>query len=312
MRILALIAESELTVSELVTILGQSQPRVSRHLKLLVESGLAWRQREGAWAFFRAATQGSCGDFGRAIVTRLDPLDATLAADRGRLDEIRRARNTQAARYFAAHAGEWDHLRSLHVPDARVDEAVAELVGDAPIGQLIDCGTGTGRMLELLAPRVDRATGIDLSPAMLAVARANLERAGVRNVQLRQGDIYALPVARNTVDFVLLHQVLHYLEDPGRALREAARVLVPGGRLLVVDFAPHDEESLRENHSHRRLGFPPLEVSELLRDAGLAVDLHRNLVPRAGEAGKLTVSLWLAHDPRVVVDPLPANAPEFA
>ena len=312
LRILALIAESELTVSELVTILGQSQPRVSRHLKLLAEAGLAWRQREGSWAFFRAATQGAGGDLCRAIVARLDSNDVTLAADRGRLDEIRLTRNAQAARYFAAHAGAWDHLRSLHVPEARVEEAVAELVGERPIGQLIDCGTGTGRMLELLAARADRATGIDLSPAMLAVARANLDRAGVRNVQLKQGDIYALPVARNTADFVLLHQVLHYLEDPGRALREAARVLAPGGRLIVVDFAPHDEESLRENHSHRRLGFSAAEVSPLLGDAGLDVDLHRNLLPRAGEAGKLTVSIWLAHDPRVIADPRPVHTPEFA
>ena len=312
LRILALIAETELTVSELVAILGQSQPRVSRHLKLLVEAGLAWRQREGAWAFFRAATGGAGGDLGRAIVARLDPRDPVFAADRGRLDEIRRARDTQAARYFAAHAGEWDHLRTLHVPEARVEEAIAGLVGDAPIRQLLDCGTGTGRMLELLAPRAEYATGIDLSPAMLAVARANLERAGVRNVQLRQGDIYALPKGRDACDFVLVHQVLHYLDDPGRALREAARVLAPGGRLMVVDFAPHGEEALRENHRHRRLGFAAGEISDLLRDAGLDVDAQRNLVPRAGEAGKLTVSIWLAHDPRAVADPLPAPTREFA
>lgn len=312
LRILALIAETELTVSELVAILGQSQPRVSRHLKLLVESGLAVRQREGAWAFFRAAHLGAGGDLGRAIVGRLDASDPVFTGDRARLDEIRRARDTQASRYFAAHAGEWDHLRSLHVPEARVEEAILDLVGDAPIRQFLDCGTGTGRMLELFAPRADGAVGIDLSPAMLAVARVNLERAGVRNVQLRHGDIYALPVARDACDLVLVHQVLHYLDDPARALREAARALAPGGRLMVVDFAPHSEETLRENHSHRRLGFAAAEVSDLLRDAGLDVDTHRNLVPRVGEAGKLTVSVWLAHDRRVVADPPPARVAEYA
>lgn len=312
LRILTLIAETELTVSELVAILGQSQPRVSRHLKLLVEAGLAGRQREGAWAFFRAATSGAGGDLGRAIVSRLDPRDPVFAADRGRLDEIRRARDAQAARYFAAHAGEWDDLRALHVPEARVEAAISDLVGEAPIRQLLDCGTGTGRMLELLAPRAEHALGVDLSPAMLAVARANLERAGIRHAQLRQGDIYALPVSRNVCDFVLLHQVLHYLDDPARALREATRALAPGGRLMVVDFAPHSEESLRENHRHRRLGFAADEISDLLRDAGLDVNAQRSLMPRAGEAGKLTVSIWLARDPRVNADPVPVSTREFA
>jgi SAM-dependent methyltransferase len=312
LRILALIAETELTVSELVAILGQSQPRVSRHLKLLVESGLAIRQREGAWAFFRTAVAGPGADLGRALVSRLDPRDPVFATDRGRLDEIRRARDAQAARYFAAHAGEWDHLRSLHVPETQVEAVIADMVGHAPIRLMLDCGTGTGRMLELLAGRADRAIGVDLSPAMLAVARANLERAGVRNAQLRQGDIYALPVERNACDFVLIHQVLHYLEDPGRALREAARVLAPGGRLMVVDFAPHEQEHLRERHAHRRLGFAGDEISHLLQDVGLDVGVQRNLAPRKGEADKLTVSLWLARDPRVIADPLPAPTQEFA
>ena len=311
LRVLALIAETELTVSELVAILGQSQPRVSRHLKLLVEAGLALRQREGAWAFFRAATQGAGGELGRTLVGHLDSRDPVFAADRGRLEEIRRAREAQAARYFAAHAGEWDHLRSLHVPETRVEDAIRDLVGETPIRTLLDCGTGTGRMLELLAPEAERAIGVDLSPAMLAVARANLERAGVRNVQLRQGDIFALPVARNTCDFVLVHQVLHYLDDPARALREAARVLAPGGRLVVVDFAPHMEETLRENHSHRRLGFAGAEIASVLEGAGLEVD-HRDLVSKPGEAGKLTVSIWLARDSRVQGDLVPARASEFA
>jgi ubiquinone/menaquinone biosynthesis C-methylase UbiE len=312
LRILALIAQTELAVSELVAILGQSQPRVSRHLKLLVEAGLAQRHREGAWAFFLAAQSGPGAEIVREIVGRLDPADPALAADRERLVEIRKSRAEHAARYFATHAGEWDKLRKMHAPDVEVETAIGEIVGDRPVNQLLDCGTGTGRMLELLAPRSSRAIGVDLSPAMLSVARANLDRAGVRNAQLRQGDIYALPVDRNSCDLAIVHQVLHYLDDPARALREAARALAPAGRLIVVDFAPHEEEHLRERHAHRRLGFSHEEIAGLLADAGLDVIERRDLAPARPQAGKLTVSIWLAQDRRIITDKAPRGATEFA
>jgi len=317
LRILALIAETELAVSELVAILGQSQPRVSRHLKLLVEAGLAQRHREGAWAFFLAAQSGPGAEIVREIAARLDPKDPALAADRERLAEIRKQRAEHASRYFAAHAKSWDQLRKLHAPEADVERAVREIAGagrnkNLQIQQLLDCGTGTGRMLELLAPLADRAIGVDLSPAMLAVARANLDRAGVRNAQLRQGDIYALPVERNSCDLTVLHQVLHYLDDPARALREAARTLKPAGRLIVVDFAPHAEEYLREQHAHRRLGFSHEEIAGLLSDAGLDVIERRDLAPEKPSSGKLTVSIWLAQDRRLLADKAPQGATEFA
>jgi ubiquinone/menaquinone biosynthesis C-methylase UbiE/DNA-binding transcriptional ArsR family regulator len=312
LRLLALLSEAELTVTELVTILGQSQPRISRHLKLLVEAGLVVRHREGSWAFFLAAPGGAAGEIARAVAAWLDPQDPVLLADRARLAEVRRARDQQAARYFAAQAQNWDHIRTLHVPEERVETALREIVGAAPIRALLDLGTGTGRMLELLAPLADRAIGVDQSPAMLAVARARLERAGLRNVQLRQGDIYAVPVERNGYDLVVLHQVLHYLEDPGRALREAARVLRPGGRLLVVDFAPHAEEALRESHAHRRLGFGHDEIATYLDEASLDLADHGNLPPLPGEGGKLTVSLWLARDRRIQTDPVPLTQREVA
>lgn len=312
LRILALIAQTELAVSELVAILGQSQPRVSRHLKLLVEAGLAQRHREGAWAFFLAAQTGPGAEIVREIAARLDPKDPALAADRERLAEIRKQRAEHAARYFATHAKSWDQLRKLHAPDADVERAVREIAGAGLIQQLLDCGTGTGRMLELLAPLADRAIGVDLSPAMLSVARANLDRAGVRNAQLRQGDIYALPVERNSCDLAILHQVLHYLDDPARALREAARTLRPSGRLIVVDFAPHGEEYLREQHAHRRLGFSDDEITALLSDAGLDVIERRDLAPAAPASGKLTVSIWLAQDRRLLADTAPRGATEFA
>jgi ubiquinone/menaquinone biosynthesis C-methylase UbiE/DNA-binding transcriptional ArsR family regulator len=312
LRMLKLLAESELTVTEIVAILGQSQPRVSRHLKLLVEAGLVERRREGAWAFFRLAPPGAAGELARNIVAWLDSSDSLLAGDRSRLAEVRQARAENAARYFAAHAREWDAIRSLHVPEAQVEEAIREAVGDRPVRCVLDLGAGTGRMLQLFAPMADRAIGVDLSSAMLAVARGRLEETQWRNVTLRQGDIYALPVERNSCDLVILHQVLHYLDDPARALREAARVLAPGGRLLVVDFAPHNEEILRDKHAHRRLGFSREEVETLLVQAGLTPTLHRELAPHAKGGEKLTVSLWLAQDPRVIADLIPSSNYETA
>ena len=304
LRLLALLADAELTVSELTTILGQSQPRISRHLRLLVEAGLVDRHREGAWAFFRVSEQGPVADLVQELIGRIDPQDPVLAADRTRLSQVRKARADQAARYFADHAAQWDRLRSLHVAEDVVETAIREVVGERPLHAVLDLGTGTGRMLELVGPLADRGVGIDQSPAMLNLARTRLERAGLRHVQLRQGDLYALPVERDGYDLVILHQVLHYLDDPVRALREASRVLRPGGRLLVIDFAPHGHEFLRDQHAHRRLGFGPDEIAGYLREAGLEMRIHRDLPSTTTGRDALTVSLWLAQDPRILSDAL--------
>jgi demethylmenaquinone methyltransferase/2-methoxy-6-polyprenyl-1,4-benzoquinol methylase/ArsR family transcriptional regulator len=310
LRLLALLSDAELTVSELVVILGQSQPRISRHLKLLVEAGLVERHREGAWVFLLVAQSGPAAGLARDIVGAIAANDPILAADKARLDEVRRSRADQAARYFATHAATWDKVRAMHIAEEAVEAAIRQAVGERPIGSLLDVGTGTGRMLELLAPHAGRALGIDQSPAMLGVARDRLERAGLRNTQLRQGDIFALPVERDGYDLVVLHQVLHYLDDPSRALREAARTVRPGGRLLVVDFAPHGEESLRADHAHRRLGFAREEIAGLMADAGLDVTLTRDLAPDG--AGALTVSLWMGRDRRIQADPVPLSLREIA
>jgi ubiquinone/menaquinone biosynthesis C-methylase UbiE len=310
LRLISLLSEAELTVSELVAILGQSQPRVSRHLKLLVEAGLAERQREGAWAFYRLADPG--GALARALLARVDPSDPTFADDRARLAATREARRKQAAAYFAERAADWDAIRALHAPESRVEAAIMAMVGDKPIRGLLDLGTGTGRMLELLAPRAYRAVGVDMSPAMLAVARARNDQSGLRNVQLRQGDLYAPPVERDSYDLVVIHQVLHFLDDPARALAEAARALRPSGRLLVVDFAAHGEEFLRQAYAHRRLGFADDEIAGFIADAGLAEIAAERVAPAAGEPDKLTVALWLARDRRIIADPLPRPTMELA
>ncbi|WP_243371576.1 ArsR/SmtB family transcription factor [Microvirga solisilvae] len=302
LRILALLAEGELSVSDLTDILGQSQPRISRHLKLLVEAGLVERHREGAWAFFRLTDKGTALKIIRPTLESLDRSDPQLLEDRTRLEGVRAQRSQAAQAYFSRLAPEWDRLRSLHAPDNVVEAAVVDALGQKAIRNLVDLGTGTGRMLQLLAPRASRTVGLDASHAMLSVARANLEKAGLRGIELRQGDIYAPPFPRDTFDLVIIHQVLHYLDDPARAIREAARLVAPGGRILVVDFAPHKLEFLREAQAHRRLGFAPSQVAGWLDEAGLDCTLTKEIAPPKKGDDKLTVSLWLGQDRRAMTD----------
>jgi len=301
LRVLALLSEAELTVSDLTDILRQSQPRISRHLKLLVEAGLVERFREGTWAFFRLAEHGAGADVARALIERLDPGDQTIRRDHERLASVRQARAAAAQAYFRAHAAEWDRIRKLHVADAAVEDAIRVALSDKPFRSLLDLGTGTGRMLEMFGSDIERGLGIDLSLDMLLLARDRLERAGLRNCSVRQGDIYDLPLANDSFDVVILHQVLHFLDDGARAIREAARVLRPGGRLMVVDFAPHEQEFLREQFAHRRLGFAPDTVMQWITASGLDPVMHKSLAPEPGSDGKIAVSLWLARDTRALM-----------
>jgi ubiquinone/menaquinone biosynthesis C-methylase UbiE/DNA-binding transcriptional ArsR family regulator len=301
LRLLALLAEAELTVTELTEILRQSQPRISRHLRLLAESGLVVRFREGSWAFFRLPEHGDKAELARTLAALLDPDDRVMARDRERLAAVRAARATAAQAYFREHAAEWDRIRRLHAADAAVEAEIQQALADRPFRSLLDLGTGTGRMLELLGPGLERGLGIDLSLDMLALARARLDRAGLRHCSVRHGDIYDLALPRDSFDVVIVHQVLHYLDDGARALREAARVLRPQGRLLVIDFAPHELEFLRDEHAHRRLGFAEETVSQWLEQAGLDVISHRSVSPEAGSDGEIAVSLWLARDPRLAI-----------
>ncbi len=298
LRILVLLGEAELTVSDLTQILRQSQPRISRHLKLLVEAGLIERFREGSWAFFRLAETGGAAEFARTLVAQLNPNDSMVARDRDRLAAVRTARAAAAQDYFRSHAAQWDRIRKLHVADEAVEGAIRDALADRPFRSLLDLGTGTGRILEMFGSALERGLGIDLSLDMLLIARARIERAGLRHCSVRQGDIYDLAVPANSFDVVIIHQVLHFLDDGARAVREAVRVLAPGGRLLVVDFAPHDLEFLREEHAHRRLGFPAEAVSQWMTTAGLDVTMHRSLSPEPGSDGKVAVSLWLGRDTR--------------
>src|SRR5689334_9011027 len=290
LRILALLAEAELTVSDLTEILRQSQPRLSRHLRLLTEAGLVDRFREGSWAFFRIGDRSGAAELARALIGRLNVDDAIVLRDRERLTAVRASRGAAAQNYFRRHAAQWDRIRRLHVADTAVEAAIRAALADKPIRSLLDLGTGTGRMLEQFGTAIVRGLGLDLSLDMLALARARLDRAGLRHCSVRHGDIYDLALPRDSFDAVIIHQVLHFLDDSARAIAEAARVLRPGGRLLVVDFAPHDLEFLRDEHAHRRLGFAPETVTQWMKAAGLDVMLQRSLAPEPASEGKIAVS----------------------
>ncbi len=299
LRLLVLLATGELNVKDLTGILGQSQPRISRHLRLLTEAGLIERTPEGSWVYFRLAEGGAGGALARLLLEAVNPADAVLGRDRRRAEALRGERERAAQAYFAAHAGEWDRIRSLHVAEAQVEAVIARMLGPGPFDLFLDLGTGTGRMLELFGPRYRRGLGIDLSPAMLAYARTKLERAEPSRAYVRQGDIYDLPLADQTVGAAVMHQVLHFLRDPQRAVREAARVLAPGGQLLIVDFAPHELEFLREEFAHERLGFSNQQVAHWFADCGLELVETRELAPEHGGSANLTVKVWLARRPQI-------------
>jgi ubiquinone/menaquinone biosynthesis C-methylase UbiE/DNA-binding transcriptional ArsR family regulator len=295
LRLLHLLAQGELNVTEITQILGQSQPRISRHLKLMCDAGLLDRYREGSWVLFRLKESGPGARLARAIAELLPEDAAQLRRDAEELKNVRQARAEQAQRYFRANAANWHQLRSLHVGEQDVEAAWLKLIGEGSIGTLVDLGTGTGRVLEILAPLAQQAIGIDASREMLAIARANLEQAQLRNAQVRLSDVQQVSLPDGSADLVTIHQVLHYLDDPARALMETARILKIGGRLLVVDFAPHALDFLREEHAHRRLGIAPDHMTGWLQRAGLELAHFSTLKPprKAGKTG-LTVSLWLA------------------
>jgi ubiquinone/menaquinone biosynthesis C-methylase UbiE len=294
-RILFVLSHGELNVSELTYVLGQSQPRVSRHLKLMSEAGLLTRHKEGNWVLFRLRSEGLGGALARALVDMLPGHDAVLGGDLARLAEVRRQRDEKAAAYFSANAAHWSELRSLHVDETNVEHAMRHLAGTGKFSTVVDLGTGTGGVLELFGKQADHLFGIDASREMLAIARANLERAGLRQAELRQADIYAVPLADASADLVTIHQVLHFLDEPQKALLEARRILKPHGALLVVDFAPHELEELREHHAHRRLGISAEQMTGWLARADLEMTNHQVLDPPWLKDRKgLTVSLWLA------------------
>ena len=290
LRIFALLRRMELSVGELAQVLGQSQPRVSRHVRILADAGLTARRREGSWVFLALAEDPR----NEPLLAAIEQVSADWAEeDAARLTQVRAERAQAAARYFEAHADDWDAIRSMYVPEQQVEAAMSALLGQRPVGRLVDLGTGTGRMLEVFGGAATRALGVDRSPEMLRLARAKLAEA-VPAAELRQGDLTALPLGDAIADTVILHQVLHFVPQPAAALAEAARLLADGGRMLIVDFAPHEREELRTRDAHQRLGFSDGQIAGWLQAGGLDLTQVKEL-----EGGELTVKLWLAERPRL-------------
>jgi len=295
LRLLALLADGDHSVKDLTEILKQSQPRVSRHLKLLADAGLIERNAEGAWAYYGLAQDGDAADLAQWLISRADADDIDRARDIERQQKVRASQQALASDYFAKVAGSWDLLKTLHVPEEAVEAAVIAALGGRTIDTLIDLGTGTGRMLEVLADRYKRGIGIDSSREMLAVARSRLASAGINHAQVRLGDIGDVDLTAGPADVIIVHQVLHYFDDPGRMLAQARRLLKPGGEMVIVDFAPHDLEFLRQEHAHRRLGLSQAQMSGWAAAAGLSIAGFSEFPSDSSERG-LTVCLWRLSD----------------
>jgi ubiquinone/menaquinone biosynthesis C-methylase UbiE len=293
LRLMMLLRTGELSVKDLTLVLDQSQPRVSRHLRLMAEAGLVTRYAEGSWAFFRLSGLNGASAAIARMLDGIDPDDPILVADRERLAEIRAGHRARAAAYFANVAKSWDKTRSLHVPEADIEAAILEIVGGADLGLCLDLGTGTGRMLELMAPSARKCVGIDSSRAMIAMARAKFADPGSASISVRLGDIERLNDYKGRADLVVLHQVLHYLDDPGAALASVGGVLKPEGVALLVDFAPHSHAFLAREQAHRRLGFSNDQIAVLAHQGGLKIAHLRQFPSKLKGKDGLTVCLWV-------------------
>lgn len=287
LRILSLCASGDLTVGELTLIIDQSQPSVSRHLKLLCDAHLLERHQEGTSAFFHIPSRGEIATFTRFLIGSINPKDPNALRDRRKFDAVKAGRAERANTYFRENAEAWDQIRSLHIDEEVVETAVLSMLPVNKSGNLLDVGTGTGRMLQLLGHKFDEAVGIDLSRDMLSVARNNLSPEKYPNCSVRQGNMYQLPFADRSFTDVVLHMVLHFSDEPIEAIAEASRVLRPSGNLYIIDFLPHTLEKFREQHAHRRLGFPNNEITDWCNAAGLTIVENRLL-----EGNPLTVSIW--------------------
>ncbi len=294
LRLLVLLSHGELTVSELTQILLQSQPRVSRHLKLLCDAGLLQRTQESSWVFYRLADSSNNAQIARQLIDMLDPDDGELNRDRARLNKIKQHNQKLAEEYFNLVAEEWDQIRERMVADSEVEALMLKARPQKKVRCLLDLGTGTGRILELFSQHIEQGLGVDMSHEMLTIARANLDKANIENCHVRQGDIRDLPLDDDSFDLITIHQVLHYLDDPASVIRESARLLSDDGRLLIIDFQPHQVEQFRADHAHRRLGFSDQEVMQWCTDNPLKLIESKSLKPTKGQVdNKLTVTLWI-------------------
>ncbi len=289
LRIIALCGHAELSVTELVMILGQTQPRVSRHLKLLVEGGLLQRNKEGNRAYYRLSNEAEGADLARMLNDLMPGEDEVHTLDLSRLSSVKADRLRYAETFLDPYSQEIIELRGMWPPDEVIDKCILELLQDRSIEHLLDLGTGTGRILRTMAPFVAKGTGIDNSLEMLSIARARLDQDGIKNCQVRAGDMYRLPFKQNSFDLITINSLLRYADEPKKVIAEAARVLEKKGALLIVDLAAHDLSTLRDEYGHSWLGFSEVEMVEMLSEANLTVGQVKHI-----DGQKLNVCIWRA------------------
>ena len=289
LRIIALCGHAELSVTELVMILGQTQPRVSRHLKLLVEGGLLQRNKEGNRAYYRLSTEAEGADLARMLNDLMPGEDEVHALDLSRLSSVKADRVRYAESFLDPYSQEIIELRGMWPPDEVIDKCILALLKDRSIQNLLDLGTGAGRILRTIAPFVVKGTGIDNSLEMLSIARARLDQEGIKNCQVRVGDMYRLPFKKNSFDLITINSLLRYADEPKKVIAEAARVLEKKGALLIVDLAAHDLSALRDEYGHSWLGFSEAEMVEMLSEENLTADRVKHI-----DGQKLNVCIWLA------------------
>ena len=292
LRILSVLRNSELTVSELMEILEQSQPRVSRHLKLLCDAGLLERYQEGARVFHRLPDTGEMSELLSGILDLTDKQDEDIHKDQLKLKQIKARNADMAADYFRESAAEWDTIRKLAIPEAYVEKKLIDCLEIEQPDLFLDLGTGTGRVLEIFSPYIKKGIGIDMTREMLMLARSNLNLAGATNCSVRQHDINNIAFENNSVDAITIHQVLHYLDEPEKAINEAARVLRNDGQLIIVDFLPHELEFLREKHAHRRLGISEQSIIQWTKNCNLRMISREHLSSQKPDQFNLSIGLW--------------------
>lgn len=292
LQLLLLLGQSELTVQELTEILGMGQSRISRHLKILAEAGLVAVKRQGTWGYYRQGLDNPLfAEIWPALRNRLQANPAQLEFQR-RLAAVLEGRRRRSADFFERHARQWDALASRVLPMANYRPALEAALPNCRL--LLEVGLGTGGLLPVLRQRAERVVGVDQSQAMLQQASLRLARLQLDGVDLRLGEMTHLPLADAEADAVVLNMVLHHAPQPERVFRELARVVAPGGRVLVADLQRHEQEWVREDIADQWLGFEQAELRGWLESSGLEFEEY---LPIAGTPGEASVFLLRARVP---------------
>ena len=284
LRILTLLERSELTVSELVSVVQLPQSTVSRHLKVLAEDGWVLGRQDGTTRHYRMATElaDDAVELWRVARGSLESA-AWIADDAERAESVLTARRERALAFFSESAANWDSLRDeMFGHDARLAVLFGLLDPRWVVG---DLGTGTGTLTEMVAPFVRRVIAVDRSPEMLAAAGVRLAERG--NVDIREGELEALPIEDGELDLAVLMLVLHFAVEPGMVLAEAARTLKPGGRLVVLDMRAHGHVEYRETMGHLWPGFTEEAMREWVEAVGLETYRHVRLAPDPNASGPM-------------------------